>query len=226
MSTGHAQLINSMRASHSTHAHSHQVGPARSMRLSTTSTAGMPIAAASNRLFNRSTTNSRGVSRLNPKRASSLKVRHSANGNPRAPVRPSSVKMTAVPSHGSRPAGPAPQRIDGVETSADGQSQQHCRIEYRFDTAETHGRDRVVRRLGVLGGGNLCVERLRHACAMRCDCRDLPSRQPQLQRRPADDGEDEDDGQPGHAGSPVVSLRSASASADPCPGPRSHESGR
>jgi hypothetical protein len=62
---------------------------------------GPPSATASARLFTRSTRNNPGVVRLNPKRASSLKVRQREKGRLTSCVKSARLAITASPSQGS-----------------------------------------------------------------------------------------------------------------------------
>ena len=78
---GHAQVMSSVNAIHTSHATSHQRGPADAMIQSTQATSRPPSTRPSAQPFSWSATKTPGLVRLKPKRCSSRKVRKTEKGS-------------------------------------------------------------------------------------------------------------------------------------------------
>src|SRR3546814_9402248 len=85
MKVGKSHNARKLKKTHTPHAHQVQLGPVLAMIHSTAAARGRPSATDTSKPLSASITNRRGVTRLKPKRASSLNFRHSEKGSPRAP---------------------------------------------------------------------------------------------------------------------------------------------
>ena len=68
------------------------------------------------------------------------------------------------------------------------------RVDDHSQASEANSRGRVVGCLAVILSRDTLDERLGHGLTMACDRRDLPPREPQLQRRGREDRRDEQEG--------------------------------
>src|SRR6202022_1302382 len=101
MNLGAAQVKPKVQTNQIAQAHTHHPAPACSMRVSVARSNGPPSNTMSSNCLAKSTAYSRGGTRLNPKRASTLNVLHSEKGKPTSCSSSNTVATTHAPRHGS-----------------------------------------------------------------------------------------------------------------------------
>ena len=178
---GQAQSSSSENAIHTAHAISHQRAPLACIVQSTRATTPPPSNPPSATDLSRSTTNTAGVVRLKPKRASSTNVRQTENGSEtRLIANSASSTCTRSGPDRVRASDRSCEPTEGRDTAPQRQDQQDDCVEGQFQPAEALPRDRVIGCLRMLDCADRIGEGGRDFVPVCGDVACLPERQPEL----------------------------------------------